>query len=87
VSKDLFGNEITEQDKKTVGKYQIYRKRFNYREGNPDMCCKRCEHCQLYMPYHGNKQYYKCELQGISNCESSDIRLKNVCDNFKKDGE
>jgi hypothetical protein len=38
------------------------------------------------MEYH-DRVYYKCLQQGVSNSSSSDIRLKMVCDLFKKEVE
>jgi hypothetical protein len=85
--KDLFGNEVLDKEpqRKLTGKYEIYRARHHYREGTKEKCCKTCNHCQRWLPYHGDNQYYKCELQGHSNSTNSDIRLKMVCNNWELD--
>lgn len=59
-------------------------RRNNYKEGTKEKCCKHCVHKQTY-EYH-DKYYHKCLLQGVSRAENSDIRLKNVCDNFEITG-
>jgi len=86
---DLFGNEIAEdnqQPKKPLGKYQLYRIKYNYRiSDDKDKKCKNCIYCVRCCP--NNKNYYKCSLQGITACISSDISLKYVCDNFKGESE
>jgi len=82
---DLFGNDCTEiienPYKRISGKYALYRRDHNYRISDTDKCCKNCIFC-LKMEYH-NKNYYKCKLQGVSNSESSDVRLKYICNNHK----
>lgn len=78
----LFGEKVTEQ-KKAKGKYSIYREKHNYRIGNKTNNCRNCEHIERF-EYH-NKVYSKCLLQGTSKSSVSDIKLKNVCDNFKED--
>ncbi len=84
LEKDLFGNEYREPIKPTHGKYKKYRARFNYRESEfKDKRCKTCNHVE---GYEGNtKTYYKCKLQGASNSEASDIKLKNICNNWERD--
>lgn len=86
--KDLFGNESEqnfEKPRKLTGSFQIYRASYHYRLGTEQECCRVCKHKRTF-EYHG-KYYHKCELQGISHSESSDIRLKNTCDNFNKEGK
>ena len=86
MSKDLFGNEIKDISlKKFVGKYEVFRARYNYRESTNEESCKNCQACRR-MEYH-DRVYYKCLQQGVSNSSSSDIRLKMVCDLFKKEVE
>lgn len=81
---DLFGgmSEVKEPNLHQ-GKYQYFRSANNYRKSIDNILkCGTCKFC-LKKEYH-NKNYYKCELQGDSNSESSDIRLKNVCDKWSK---
>ncbi len=86
--KDLFGNDTNQEfeiPKKLTGSFQIYRASYHYRLGTETENCKKCKH-RCSSEYH-NKWYHKCELQGLSHSENSDIRLRNVCDNFKVEGE
>lgn len=78
---DLFGNltEMETEPKKIVGYIQKYRKDFHYRLGTDKECCEYCKH-SCYT--EASRRYYKCRLQSLNASESSDIRLKNVCNNF-----
>lgn len=81
-SLNLFG-EMQEVDpvSEPKSKYQRFKSMYHYREGVKGYeRCLICNHC-LKMEYH-NKNYYKCELMGVSHSEASDIRLKMVCDKF-----
>jgi len=80
--KDLFGNDTSYERtrKATWGVFQIYRQRFNYMTAMGENSCKTCQH-RISGDYH-NMRYHKCKLQGLSHSENSDIRLRNVCDNF-----
>jgi hypothetical protein len=82
---DLFGNEYdsVEQPEKTTGKYQIFRRDNNYRKGYNTMYSHLCKNCgnRITIEHH-DKYYHKCKLQGISQCESSDIRLSYICDKW-----
>ena len=62
--------------------YKQFRNRYNYRKKDTEKCCEDCDHIKTY-EYHG-KMYHKCERQGVSNSEASDIRLSCVCDLWVK---
>jgi hypothetical protein len=74
--KDLFGCEIIEDIKLPRCKRGI-----NYRLSNDDRKCKYCIY-KIKNSFH-NKIYYKCEIIGITHGIATDIRLKDVCDNYK----
>jgi hypothetical protein len=78
---DLFGNEIKPKTPKPKSKYQEYKLKYNYRKGTTKMC-KFCQNIRRY-DYH-NKIYSKCILLGESHSTATDIRLTDVCDNFKE---
>jgi len=81
--KDLFGNETYEASEKPTGKYKIFRFINKYRVSENNKKCKNCKHCT---GIKGNsKNYYKCLLQGVSSCASSDISLRNVCDLWERE--
>lgn len=82
MNKDLFGNEIDieKEAKPFLGHYQKWKRDNKYGASLDE---KRCGNCVNARRVKSNvKTYYKCVLMGISNSEASDIRLKNVCDNF-----
>ncbi len=80
--KDLFGEEAVPFTLIT-GRYKRFRVHNNYRKKLIDaICCKECKHLNGF-EYHG-KNYYKCELQGMSHSEASDVRLSFVCDKFER---
>ena len=85
---NLFGN-LQEYPEKGApaykSKYQIFKQLNHYRKGTTGECCKVCEF-SIGFSYNG-KNYYKCKLLGISNSQSTDIRLRNVCDKFKMEEE
>jgi hypothetical protein len=75
---DFWGNEIKEQEP-IRSKYQAWKKEHNFKKAsNADISCRTCNHC-CRSEYH-NKNYYKCELLGISHGPATDIRLSNLCD-------
>ena len=79
---NLFG-ELQEMDvsaPKSV--YQRFKSMNHYRESTGHSRCKNCLYL-LKMEYHG-KNYYKCELMGVSNSEATDIKLKMVCNKWLK---
>lgn len=47
----------------------------------------KCKNCMHLIKEHGyNKNYYKCEVYGISNSEATDWRLKyDACGLFNKE--
>lgn len=81
---DLFGHEVSDEAPKRPAKLgirQAWKVSNRYRRGTKNRCCKRCDH-RMSHTYH-NIRYHKCELLGCSRSESTDIRLRNVCDRFK----
>jgi hypothetical protein len=86
---NLFGEEITpeqycENDKRTFsGPFAQFRKRNCYRKSiSKEQRCQICENI-ITKEYHC-KRYFKCDLQGCSASEASDIRLSYVCNLFKR---
>lgn len=79
---DLFGGE-TPMAEPALSPYQKRKKQLQYRKADKDSDerCKNCEHC-IRISYHG-KNYYKCELIGMSHSEATDIRLSYTCNQFK----
>ena len=65
------------------GKFKKWRYENNYRKGTKEKCCKNCTYCAGYT--YGKRSFYKCNLQGISHCTSSDIAISYVCNNWKKE--
>ena len=81
-SPDLFGGESVMQTMvPRQGRFKKWRAINAYREGTKEVRCGTCKYTSLLGA--GNGSYYKCELQGITNCASSDIRLKNVCNQWQ----
>lgn len=75
--KDLFGQEIEAERTPARGPYQKFRNINQYRKAdNETYRCNTCKHLIMTEMQH---RYYKCELQGVSSCASSDIRLSYVC--------
>ena len=82
-SLNLFGDmQEMEPPNEPKSKYQRFKSMNHYQVSDNVESCKSCAHC-LKMEYH-NKNYYKCELMGVSHSEASDIRLKMVCDKWSK---
>jgi hypothetical protein len=80
---NLWGEE--QEIKKSVCKSsikEIFVAR-NYRESEDkkNHSCKVCEH---RLTKRASNTYFKCALNHPHSYEASDIRLKNVCDLFKK---
>jgi hypothetical protein len=84
---DLFGNDtpITESSKVgKLSKYQLFKLRYKYRKAETkDKRCFSCANHQLY-EYH-DKLYHKCSLMGESHSAATDIRISNVCAQFKEE--
>lgn len=75
---DLFEDDPTPIGDKPKGWVMEKKRRMRYHEAqNDEPSCKTCDHL-IKQSYH-NKNYYKCELIGISRSESTDIRLKDTC--------
>ena len=51
-----------------------------------DRSCKYCIN-KITTCTGSNKYFYKCRFIGITSGPATDIRLKNVCDKFKKESE
>ena len=77
---DFFGGK-TRIIKSIRGPYKQFRFANNYRRSESKEV--RCCNCFSFWraDYHG-KTYFKCEIQGISHSNSSDIRKRNICDRF-----
>ncbi|WP_286154632.1 hypothetical protein [Thomasclavelia cocleata] len=88
---DIFGNEIdielinAEVKKQRSGRLSIkdtFRKLHGY---NKNHYCKNCIY--FICSSGGKRNYYKCKKIGLSNSDSTDIRLKDyACDLFKRKG-
>lgn len=83
---NLFGEEQSENPviiKKPHGHYKTFRAEHWYKKSSDKS--RRCQFCIniIQTGYHG-RNYYKCKIQGISSCHSSDIRKSYVCDQFIK---
>lgn len=81
--KDLFGVEVSDiaPAKKQRGPYQQWKFDNRYRRSIPGG--NRCKTCKWMIAKQAYKRYYKCKLMGVSNCETTDIRLGNVCDRWE----
>lgn len=89
---NLFGNEIDvkkineKSKKRRFGKLSIkdtFRRLHGYNKNN---CCKNCIY--LVCCCRGKRNYYKCKKMGLTNSESTDIRLKDyACNLFIKSEE
>lgn len=66
---------------KIKGKYRKWKYDANYRKSYANICCSTCKN--LWVLNNGYKNFYKCNVMGISNSEATDIRLSYVCDYFK----
>jgi len=64
-------------------KYQKWQHEANYRKAENNKCCKNCNN-SVGFKYH-NKNYYKCNIQGISHGAATDIRLSYVCDYYAEE--
>ena len=83
---NLFGEmqEMQSGNDNHLSNYQKIKKANRYRKSINSV--ERCKNCTLLIRVESyNKNYYKCELIGISGSEATDVKLKNVCDRFKLD--
>jgi len=82
---NLFGEEQG-PDKGTMRVYKKWRAKHEYRKSSS--FAKQCNNCEHRISFNcHNKRYHKCALQGVSQCEASDIRLSYVCDEHKSDAK
>lgn len=87
--KDLFGNEITEEQQRVAGNPD--RRYRNARgsaapigSGPPGETCASCKNCYLHHT-NGAKRWYKCKLLKPTHGAATDIRLKwAACSRFEK---
>lgn len=73
---DIFGNEVSLKDLNQTEPRSIkrvFRKIYGF---DHDHTCKDCKH--LVCNRYNYKNYYKCDLMGITDSEATDIRLKDV---------
>ena len=82
---NLFGETVDlPKNHQHESKYQKFKRLNNYGESSYKLYqCKNCKNLQGYN-YH-NKNYYKCELIGYSMSEATDVKLKNVCDQWERE--
>lgn len=66
---------------KFKSKYQKWKYEANYRKAENSKCCKTCRNCVGFVGY--NKNFYKCNVQGLSHSAATDIRLSYVCDYYR----
>lgn len=75
---DLFSEEPTPIGQPAHGWAQRRKRDMGYRPAREgETTCADCVNC-IRQSYHG-KNYYKCDLIGISRSEATDIRLKDTC--------
>ena len=67
---------------KFKGKYQKWKYEANYRKSKSNKRCKNCKHCVCFCNFSCTKNYYKCNLQGISHSVATDIKLSCICDYY-----
>jgi len=82
---DLFGGETENhfpKEKTYVGPYRKFKTDSNYRLGTPE---KRCKNCDNRFSGGTREMYWKCKFMGNTASEATDIRLKNVCNLWKKE--
>ncbi len=76
---DLFGGETKVFEPSGSGPYKDFRDSNNYRKAIiEDVNCGAC------VNFKRSGRWFKCLLQGDSNCESSDIRKGYVCDSWEQ---
>lgn len=74
-----------EEKRKNYNKMSVYQKfkyDNNYRKSENTEKCQNCKN--IYCEIYHNKKYYKCLLLGKSRGQSTDIRLKCICDRYKR---
>ena len=69
---------------KFKSKYQRWKYENNYRKAD-ELSDIRCKNCKYLIIKQYSKNYYKCELLGISGSPATDVRLSNVCNLFEID--
>lgn len=69
---------------KFKSKYQKWKYDANYRKSESNKCCKTCRYCVGFCNFSCTKNYYKCNLQGISHSTATDIKLSCVCDYYRE---
>lgn len=82
MEKNLFGEQVEEPRNRKrqghMGVYQKWRAQNSYRVSDSNYY--RCKTCRYILKIQNNgKTYYKCELQGMSSSEASDIRISYIC--------
>jgi hypothetical protein len=82
--KDLFGADVSDAMRpRARGKYQTWRACHHYRDSLVIWeSCRTCSAIAKNM-MHG-RTYYKCIEMGTSNSEATDIRLRCVCDLWRR---
>ena len=91
--KDLFGNEITEEEYLAGGAVVTEQGNMTHHNGSRQQWKKdhhyrlaltkekRCGTCAALRAIHGRgKTYYKCLHLGDSRSTATDIRLRDLCD-------
>ena len=67
-----------------LSKYQMFKMNNHYRKAeDKSRSCKTCKWL-VKIEYH-RKNYYKCELIGISQSIATDIRLSYTCDMWNRE--
>jgi len=86
--KNLFGEEQPIPDLKKLqheGKIQKLKRQMGYRKANVYKKEQWCKFCNNFIRYHyHDKVYLKCDLIGISNATTTDIRAKYTCNKWSK---
>lgn len=80
---DLFGGDTPVFTKEQVGresKYQRYKRVNKYRRAEGKDRCGACAR-HMAFDYHDHT-YHKCRNMGHSFGPASDIRLRDICNNF-----
>jgi hypothetical protein len=70
---------------KHKSKYKKWQYEANYRKSETPILrsCQNCNNCVGFT--NGHRNWYKCNLQGISHSQATDITLKSVCDYWQQE--
>lgn len=81
ITKTVEAEEMQKQYNK-MSEYQKFKYDNHYQLATGEDKCQNCDY--IYCEIYHDKKYYKCRLIGRSRGEATDIRLRNVCDRYKR---